>query len=132
MGEQKHTALLPCPFCGGSASMEQTESNRWSVGCDAADEPECMGYQSFTTFARRGEATKAWNTRAVNTYPAVSDLVEALEATQFGFNHRRCPVCAGWNVGPNGETDMAHTKDCIVGNALNRFRSLEAGKGGVG
>jgi len=59
--------LLACPFCGGVASMEQTESNRWSVGCDAADEPACMGYQSFTTFARRSEATKAWNTRAAAT-----------------------------------------------------------------
>jgi len=67
---------------------------------------------------------------AVNTYPAVEGLVKALEATQFGFNHRRCPVCAGWNVGPNGETDMAHTKDCIVGSALSRFRSLQNGGAG--
>lgn len=57
--------LLPCPFCGGSATMEQTEGNRWSVGCDNSDEPSCMGYQSLTTFDRRSNAVKAWNTRAV-------------------------------------------------------------------
>lgn len=63
---------------------------------------------------------------------SVAELVKALEATQFGFNHRRCPVCAGWNVGPNGETDMVHTKDCIVGTALTRFRELESSaKGGA-
>ncbi len=45
-------------------------------------------------------------------------LREALQATQWGFNHCRCPVCAGWNVGPHGETDYAHTKDCIVAKAL--------------
>lgn len=56
--------LEPCPFCGGSATMEQTEDNRWSVGCDSADEPACMGYQSLTTFGRQGEATAAWNKRA--------------------------------------------------------------------
>lgn len=63
--------LKPCPFCGKSATMEQDESNyRWSVGCNAADETACMGYQSFTTFARRSEAVKAWNTRATLSPPA--------------------------------------------------------------
>lgn len=49
---------------------------------------------------------------------AAPDLLEALLATQFGFNHSRCPVCAGFNVGPNGETDKVHTKTCIVGRAI--------------
>jgi hypothetical protein len=58
------TKLLRCPFCGGIATMEQTEDNRWSVGCSDALGAECMGYQSLTTFARRGEAEAAWNRRA--------------------------------------------------------------------
>lgn len=45
--------------------MEQTTDTRWSVGCNSADEPACMGYQSFTTFARQGEAVVAWNKRAI-------------------------------------------------------------------
>lgn len=49
---------------------------------------------------------------------AAPDLLEALKTTQFGFNHRRCNVCAGWNMGPNGETDMIHTKECPVRKAI--------------
>lgn len=48
------------------------------------------------------------------------DLLAAVLATQFGFNHSRCPVCAGFNVGPNGETDKVHTKTCIVGLAIKK------------
>lgn len=45
-------------------------------------------------------------------------LKAALRATQFGFNLCRCPVCTGWNMGPNGETDNVHTPECPVGIAL--------------
>jgi len=45
-------------------------------------------------------------------------LAEALKLAQFGFNHRRCPVCAGWNMSENGETDMIHRKDCKISIAL--------------
>jgi hypothetical protein len=66
---------------------------------------------------------------AVNALPAllaeraalVADarrLREALVATQFGFNHRRCPVCAGFGMSDNGESDSVHRPDCIVGQAL--------------
>jgi len=61
--------------------MEQTEDNRWSVGCDAADEPACMGYQSFTTFARQRDAREAWNRRA-NAY---ADLAAAVEHANVRF-----------------------------------------------
>ena len=59
--------LLPCPWCGGLASVEKVDGKvdplRYSVGC-AADEPLCMGYQSLTTFATEREAIAAWNRRA--------------------------------------------------------------------
>lgn len=48
-----------------------------------------------------------------------AQLREALTAAQWGFNHVRCPLCAGWMMGPNGETDMKHTPDCIIVKALN-------------
>ena len=38
--------------------------------------------------------------------------IEMLEIVQFAGVHNRCPICAGWMVGPYGETDKAHTKDC--------------------
>jgi transcriptional regulator NrdR family protein len=65
------TKILPCPFCGHEASVEEVESRasadpkavRFSVGCDNVDEI-CMGYQSLTTFERRSDAVAAWNRRA--------------------------------------------------------------------
>jgi Lar family restriction alleviation protein len=64
----KDPDILPCPFCGASASIEEFENGlkgvAFSVGCDSAEEESCMGYQSFTTFARRSDAIKAWNRRA--------------------------------------------------------------------
>ena len=63
--------LLPCPFCGAPASVEETENGIgragsvcFSVGCDSKDEENCMGYQSFQTFSLRSEAIAAWNKRA--------------------------------------------------------------------
>lgn len=59
--------ILPCPFCGHSASLEDIEDLRgvrFSVGCDSTDEESCMGYQSLTTFNTRKQAIEAWNKRA--------------------------------------------------------------------
>lgn len=50
---------------------------------------------------------------------AAPDLLAAIKAVEFGaLGGRRCAACAGWNVGPNGETDHAHTKDCPVALAI--------------
>jgi hypothetical protein len=62
--------ILPCPFCGGKAVIEEIENGVgltgsvcFSVGCNSQDEEACMGYQSLTTFSRRSDAIKAWNRR---------------------------------------------------------------------
>lgn len=60
-----------------------------------------------------GELTSARN--------LADELAEALRLTEFGFMHSRCPVCAGFNVGPAGETDHAHTKTCPVAKVLARY-----------
>jgi hypothetical protein len=62
--EEKLESLLPCPFCGGLAIIEETEMIghvRKSVGCKTEG---CQGYQSTSTFATRREASRAWNQRA--------------------------------------------------------------------
>ncbi len=56
--------LLPCPFCGGAATIEETDllgDIRKSAGCGTE---HCQGYQSTLTFATRREAVVAWNTRS--------------------------------------------------------------------
>jgi Restriction alleviation protein Lar len=67
--------ILPCPFCGGKATVEEVpsfapsalinNSVRFSVGCNDGDrEILCMGYQSLTSFNTQAEAIAAWNKRA--------------------------------------------------------------------
>lgn len=45
-------------------------------------------------------------------------LVTALEAVEFRGHQGKCPMCAGWNMSPNGETPGKHTKDCLIREAL--------------
>ncbi len=66
--------ISPCPFCGAKASVEEIavhEGVNFSVGCDSGSEADCMGYQSFTMFATRGDAITAWNKRAPVYAPTV-------------------------------------------------------------
>jgi hypothetical protein len=63
------TALKPCPFCGEAAAIEEiaapkdlSDAVTFSPGyCTEG----CIGYQLTQTFARRSDATEAWNARAV-------------------------------------------------------------------
>lgn len=52
------------------------------------------------------------------------DVLAVLDGLQFGFNHRRCPRCAGWNMSENGETDNIHTPDCDVPKARAAISEL--------
>lgn len=65
----QNAKLLPCPFCGGEATLESVHLDgklRWSVGCNEAEGlvALCFGFQSLTTFVRQSEAVAAWNRRA--------------------------------------------------------------------
>lgn len=62
--------LLPCPFCGGMASVEHVDKV-WEVGCDHFDvDPsgkDCCGSGIGSSYATKREAIKAWNTRTHST-----------------------------------------------------------------
>lgn len=51
---------------------------------------------------------------------AAPDLLAALKLVEFGnaVTHHKCVACAGWNMGPNGETPRQHTHDCPVRIAI--------------
>lgn len=58
---------LPCPFCGGKASIEHVDK-LWEIGCTNFDmlgaDKDCCGNGIGTKFATKREAIKGWNTRA--------------------------------------------------------------------
>ena len=69
--------LLPCPFCGGPALIENVKGKavdelRRSAGCD---NEECHGYMSMQTYPRIADAVKAWNTR--HPEPAQAQVSDA-------------------------------------------------------
>lgn len=66
--------LLPCPWCGGCAEIDETFGSvpGWAVSCATDD---CLGYKTFGSYARKADAAKAWNTRAPS--PALSLAQEA-------------------------------------------------------
>jgi hypothetical protein len=59
-------ALLPCPFCGCAIELSQNPETDpitplwWSIGCSDENCPAFMG----VSYERRGDAIRAWNTRA--------------------------------------------------------------------
>lgn len=94
---------IDCPTCAGSGHVQDAQAvmSNWHNRALAAESALSLSRQE------------------------VEKMRRALEMTQFGFNHRRCPVCAGWNVGPHGETDRVHTTGCPVGAALSSLPSSE-------
>jgi hypothetical protein len=50
----------------------------------------------------------------------VEELKAVLRLVEFGnaVTQHKCVACAGWDVGPNGETPRVHTKECPVRRAL--------------
>ena len=47
---------------------------------------------------------------------------EILGILEFSGYQRKCPLCAGWNMSPNGETPKVHMKSCELGRILNASR----------
>jgi len=57
--------------------------------------------------------------KALTDKQKLEKIHAALLATEFGFMHRRCPACVGFNMSEAGETDRVHTPNCIVKEALS-------------
>ena len=81
MGE----ALLPCPFCGGTAHIKEVVSACsvvYTVGCS---DSECMGFETLLCKTTPEEAVAAWNRRAERTCRYVGDEISGW-----------CSECRGW------------------------------------
>lgn len=71
------TELLPCPFCGGEADLDEipgspftTETYSWGAGCKDCN----IGWYN----ENKAEAIAAWNKRAVKLNMSVEKLAEVL------------------------------------------------------
>ena len=50
---------------------------------------------------------------------AHTEALDVLEAMEFDhLDNSKCPVCRGWNMSSQGETPLAHTKDCTLATIL--------------
>ena len=60
--------LLPCPFCGRHANIEQLDGPLWEGGCATEG---CIGFESILAYTKL-EGIQAWNTRTSLPQPTGS------------------------------------------------------------
>lgn len=73
---EKHSPLLPCPFCGDPPFVDDDEDG---VCCITCANDNCLGVE--ITCPTREDAAAFWNTRAVNGLP------EAIAALELATKH---------------------------------------------
>ncbi len=66
--------LLPCPFCGGEARIEQHEKSKWLAFCDDVYGCGTEGWYEDTP----EEAIAAWNRRSPTIPPDVREAIRKL------------------------------------------------------
>ena len=74
--------LLPCPFCGGVASLEGGDNDEWYILC--TNVPEC-GCAPFYDKTKRG-VLKLWNRRAKRVETVAT-------GAQQPHGKMLCPLC---------------------------------------
>lgn len=73
--------LMPCPFCGSVADLNQDDDEKsathlqWAVTCS---ELACNANHGWYVHARKGDAIKAWNTRALSSPTGVDGVASIL------------------------------------------------------
>lgn len=75
--------LLPCPFCGGQASMTFSTfdlCDGWHVACVGSKDCVLFGSEPYRPSDTLEEARKIWNTRLNTTVP--DEVVKALGVTE--------------------------------------------------
>lgn len=116
--EQKHTALLPCPFCGGETIATKKQFYE-GVGCDSC---ECGVLPSVA--ARTDElgnfniqdAIATWNTRKADCH---EELVGAFAKAFEDVKEQIRYYCVG-----NGRTSSENGRIIGLEDALAEFRKV--------
>ena len=136
MTDNRTTELLPCPFCGGEATVERIgKSGYYYVACNTA---YCCDFGKFDTEA---EAILAWNTRA-DYHGYEQAAIEAWENIKAwntraelgsgtcrlhygedddGYDGWYCDKCGGWFQAVRRDGHLVKPKHCQeCGKAVKR------------
>lgn len=89
MGATEREALKPCPFCGGEATVSESQDGEWIAGC--RDEAGCNACPS-TLAPTRDAAIAAWNRRAA----AAPSGARAVLAATIDKLHELAEEAQGW------------------------------------
>lgn len=115
MNKDDATELLPCPFCGSTASFTEDNSpirdNKtvWLVGCDSED---CPAMPLLCGNARKVDAAKAWNSRTASVDRKAIAVEVIRSAPKHKFWGAGEPDCPREIKAPNGELHTLRCKNC--------------------
>lgn len=126
MTSGEHTkGLLPCPFCGVLPEVFPSGDGGRGTMIECCTSG-CVN--PHTSYYGVGVAEAHWNTRtAVNTYPYIAELVEALHTILANTEADAIPHIA--HDGLTAYQSLAKDiSDCAFA-ALTRFREAQAGGG---
>lgn len=118
----KHTKPTPGPWGVGMRNGRNPDKIFARDGENEHEDPCIASLPGITLNRYLDEIEDCEPLRNAYLIAAAPDLLEALELIQFGFKHTRCPMCAGWDMSPNGETDYKHTKECPVRRAIAKAK----------
>jgi Lar family restriction alleviation protein len=88
--------LLPCPFCGGSATADSQFGREWWVECD-----DCQASTGGAE-ANRADAIAAWNRRVASACASAEPVAEPCGYVVNGYFYRTKEAANrhAWNLSP--------------------------------
>lgn len=97
---RKNDRLLPCPFCGGEATViDYRNDGLVGVGCS---NDTCLGFSGLGwSYKTETEAIAAWNTRAERTCE---------NGMPRSYNYLECSLCG--SLAYKGSAEFRYCPNC--------------------
>lgn len=111
------------PFETVGDYMKVLRENYYDIAALLADNKELREKNETLERACRMYQTQVAALSAAK--PQAVDPTDVRAALEFpAGNQRKCPICAGWNVGAYGETPGVHIKNCRAEKFWNEVAAL--------